>query len=334
MGTGASAELLRFIGATVTVGSSRSSTTTSSPGSRRSWGPLARGRSREEREADPVRRGRAGGKPVSPELARRRIVSEERAPARWLHVLHGIFGAGRNWRSVVDRLVERRSDWGGLLVDLRLHGDSKGFEPPHTLEACVDDLTSLSEKEDLRPAGILGHSFGGKVALAWAARRPAGLETIWVVDSIPGRREPAGSAVQMLEALRELPGPFDDRGDAVEALERVGFDRAVGRWMSTNLAERDGAWTWSLDLEGMEALLDDFFRRDLWDVVEDPPGDVTVHFVRASASNVLGEEETDRIEEAGRRNGRVSLHRLRGGHWLNADNPEGMLNLLDEGLPR
>lgn len=262
------------------------------------------------------------------------MASEERAPPRWLFMLHGIFGAGRNWRSVAARLVERRSDWGGLLVDLRLHGDSKGFDPPHTLEACVDDLEDVSEDEELRPAGILGHSFGGKVALAWGARRPAGLETIWVVDSTPAPREPAGNAERMLASLRELPGPFGDRDEVIDALEDRGFDRRVGRWMTTNLEERDGAWVWDLDLDGLEALLRDFFRRDLWDVVERPPGEASVHVVKASASPVLRDGDAARIEEAGGHNGRVFLHRLEGGHWLNADNPEGMLDLLDEGLPR
>lgn len=271
---------------------------------------------------------------MSPSLHRRRVESDERAPARWLYMLHGIFGAGRNWRSVAARLVERRSDWGGLLVDLRLHGASKGFEPPHTLAACVDDLEALRREEGDEPAGILGHSFGGKVALAWAEGGHEGLETIWVVDSTPGRREPAGNAFRMLKTLRDLPGPFADRDEVVEALEERGFARPVGRWMSTNLAERNGTYAWDLDLDGLESLLRDFFRRDLWNVVEDPPGEVTVHFVRATESPVMGDREAERIEAAGERNGRVFLHRLEGGHWLNADNPEGMLNLLEEGLPR
>ena len=39
------------------------------------------------------------------------------------------------------------------------------------------------------------------------------------------------------------------------------------------------------------------------------------------------------MEAAGRANGRVHLHLLEGGHWLNTDNPEGVLKLLVETLP-
>ena len=53
-------------------------------------------------------------------------------------------------------------------------------------------------------------------------------------------------------------------------------DRSVGRWMSINLEARDGGGAWDLDFDGMEELLRDFFRRDLWSVVEDPPDGVEI----------------------------------------------------------
>ena len=40
-------------------------------------------------------------------------------PARWLLLTHGIYGAGSNWRGIARKLVERRPDWGVVLVDLR-----------------------------------------------------------------------------------------------------------------------------------------------------------------------------------------------------------------------
>src|SRR5690606_41554283 len=55
---------------------------------------------------------------------------------------------------------------------------------------------------------------------------------------------------------------------------------------------------------------------------EAPPARVRIHFVKAEESAVLTEEACARIEEAGRRNGRVRLHRVAGGHWVNADRSE------------
>lgn len=257
------------------------------------------------------------------------VRADAASPARWLMMLHGIFGAGRNWRSVARALVARRPDWGALLVDLREHGRSTGFRPPHTLAATAADLDTLEPPGKV--AGVLGHSFGGKVALL-RGRNDPGIEQVWVVDSTPEAREPAGAAWEMLMLLRRLPERFDDRDAAVAALAAAGVARPVALWMSTNLDWREGEYRWRLDLDAMEALLRDFFRQELWDVVERPREGLTIRFIRATDSPVLGAGAIERIRAAGEATGRVFLHAVEGGHWLNADNPEAVLGLLEQFL--
>ncbi|QQR89912.1 MAG: hypothetical protein IPJ88_17365 [Myxococcales bacterium] len=70
--------------------------------------------------------------------------SEE--PKRWMLFIHGILGRRANWRGIAKRFVQQRPDWGALLVDLRMHGDSVAFEPPHTLEAAAEDLVALEQR--------------------------------------------------------------------------------------------------------------------------------------------------------------------------------------------
>lgn len=270
---------------------------------------------------------------TAPVLAAERVTEEGRVPSAWLFVLHGIYGAGRNWASVVRRLVRERPEWGAVLVDLREHGDSHGFEPPHTLAAAAADLVELSTALGHGAEAVLGHSFGGKVALQLAKDHAEGLRQVWVVDSTPTAREPSGSAWEMLELLRGLPGPFASRQEAVSALVERRVAEPVARWIVTNLERAEGeAYRWRFDLASVEALLRDFFRRDLWDVVESPPGDFEVHIVKAEESSVLSEGEVARAEAAGRETGRVHVHRVAGGHWVNADDPEGLLELLLEHL--
>lgn len=275
-----------------------------------------------------------GGEEEGVRLATRRVEPDGTPGSGWVRFLHGVFGAGRNWRTVARRLTEARPDWGGELVDLRLHGSSRQAPPPHTLEACARDLEVTVEAGGRRPRVLLGHSFGGKVALTAAARNPEGLEQVWVIDASPSARSPGGSAVEMLRAVRRRPGPFAGRGEAVSALEAEGFPEEVGRWMATNLEEGPEGLRWALDPDALEELLADFFRRDLWAVIEDPPGALEVHLVKAEDSEVVDEEEADRVEQAGSAHGRARLHRLEGGHWLNVSNPEGLLELLERRLPR
>jgi esterase len=262
-----------------------------------------------------------------------RLTGSDPHPDRWITVLHGVFGRGRNWSTVLRRVVERRSGWGALLVDLRLHGDSPAGSRPHTVAGAAGDVASLLEELDLPPTAVLGHSFGGKVALELAAAAPAGLRQLWVVDSTPEAKPPSGSAWGMIEVVRDLPSTFATRAEAVAGLERAGYAPAIAQWMAMNLEPREGAFGWRLDFDALEEILRDFFDRDLWSVVEAPPPGAEVHFVRASRGSVLSPEAVERLEKLEREGKGVVLHHLEGGHWLNADNPDGVVELLVERLP-
>lgn len=227
-------------------------------------------------------------------------------------------------------LADRRPDWGVFLTDLRQHGDSMGFEPPHTLAAAAADVAAMVADAAVTAPAVLGHSFGGKVALAYAAREPEGLEQVWVVDSTPEPAEPQGSAWEMLGVLRSLPEVFEERSEAVGLMTSRGVARPVAQWMTTNLEHRDGRYHWGIDLDDMEALLRDFFATDLWHVVESPPAGVDVHVIRATESSVLRDATVERIRAAG---DRVHYHEVDGGHWLNADNPDALVDLLARALP-
>ena len=254
-------------------------------------------------------------------------------PRSGLLVLHGFFGAGRNWTTVARGLAKARPDWGAVLVDLRLHGASQGFPPPHTLDGCADDLAVLTQALDTPVRAVLGHSFGGKVALTYLAHRPPGLRQIWIVDADPSAGSPLGAAWEMLRAVEALPPVFRRREDFVAALERSGYDRRIGEWMATNLEPAERGYRWRLDVAALEALLRDFFRADLWSVVEQTPPGVELRVIRATRSSVIPEASVARLEAIGRATGRVFVDRVTGGHWLNADNPEAVTALLAARLP-
>lgn len=252
---------------------------------------------------------------------------------QWLLMLHGIYGRGRNWTSLARDLTSRRADWACALLDLRLHGDSPAFSPPHTVAAAAGDVARYEQETGFHASSVLGHSFGGKVALAHAALGRDRLAQVWVIDSTPEARDPSGSAWRLLDVVRGLPPDFASRKEAAAGIEAAGYGRAVAAWMSSNLHHHDGRYSWRLDLDGAEAMLRDFFATDLWPIVDDPPGDMVLHFVKATASSVLSEEACRRIEEAGRRHGRAHLHRVPGGHWLHTDNPRALEELLVSTLP-
>jgi pimeloyl-ACP methyl ester carboxylesterase len=265
-------------------------------------------------------------------LHTQRIVGPDAPPTRWLYLLHGIFGAGRNWNAVSRRIVEARPDWGVLAVDLRGHGRSERGAPPHTLQACVDDLLHLPDAGAPPATAVLGHSFGGKVATLFA--EAAELSSLWIVDSTPSAREPAGSAWKMIDVLEGHPGPFRDRDAGIAAVESAGYDHAVAMWMGTNLDRGpDDAWRWRLDARQMRDLMIDFFDVDAWPALRRAAEAGTrVRLLRATESSIVSDD--DRRLLAGLEADGLPVEHVdvEGGHWLNADAPDRVAELVTDGL--
>lgn len=260
------------------------------------------------------------------------FVGDEQAPLRLL-VLHGIFGRGRNWTTIARRVSRRRPEWAHLLLDLRQHGESPDLAPPHTVDATAADVARFEEATGFYAGAVLGHSFGGKVALLHASRSHDQLTQAWIVDSTPETRTPSGSAWRMIDVIRGLPATFSSRAAASAALVAQGYADHVAAWMASNLTFDRGAYRWRLDFEVMEALLVDFFSLDLWPIVEHPPEGVEIHFVKGEQSTVLSEAACARVESLAAEHGQVFLHRVRGGHWLHAENPDAVVSLLARHLP-
>jgi lipase len=80
--------------------------------------------------------------------------------------LHGITASGRQFRGLAEEYLAER--FYVLAPSLRGHGES-GWEPPWNIETHVNDLLETLERE---PATWIGHSFGGRLILELAARRP------------------------------------------------------------------------------------------------------------------------------------------------------------------
>lgn len=96
----------------------------------------------------------------------RYLVAGEGEP---LVLVHGLGGAASNWVALAPLLQPRRRV---LVPELPGHGGSEPLPGRPALEAYAESLGSLLEHEAAAPAHVVGHSFGGAVALRLAIRRP------------------------------------------------------------------------------------------------------------------------------------------------------------------
>jgi len=252
--------------------------------------------------------------------------------------LHGILGSGSNWRTFARRLVAQRPSWRAILVDLRKHGESQDFAPPHTLAACAEDLTAL-ERVVGRFDAVVGHSFGGKVALEYARAR-TDVDTIWVLDSAPGahpdRREtpPTSGALetsdQIIAMLSTLPEKWDTREAFVEYVEKQGATRSIAMWLAMNVRQASDGYVMRVDVPAMRALIDDYFLRDQWPFLEDPMRTTKVHLVVGGKSRSLARGEralATRVQQQAP--DRTWLHVVaEAGHWIHVDAPDELLALM------
>jgi pimeloyl-ACP methyl ester carboxylesterase len=250
---------------------------------------------------------------------------------RTLVMLHGIYGRGRNWQGIARAVVAARPEYACWLVDLPHHGDSPAGAHGDTVRGLAADVIDWMASSGIVADAILGHSYGGKVALAIAAEAPEVRLQIWVIDSTPETKPPTGSAWTMLDLIRRLPPRFKTREEAIEQIIQGGYTRGVAQWMSTNLTRVDDAFAWRLDFGAMERLMRDFFQTDLWSVVESPSGQHDIHVLKASESSAISTDAVRRLEAA--TNDRVHLHHRAGGHWIHAESPQVVIDLLLQYLP-
>jgi pimeloyl-ACP methyl ester carboxylesterase len=267
---------------------------------------------------------------VTTGLAATRIAAVDE-PDHALVMLHGIYGRGRNWQAIAKGVVGERQEYGCWLVDLPHHGASPPAIHGDTVAGLAHDVREWLDAEGVAPNAILGHSYGGKVALAMAAQWPGARLQVWVIDSTPEVKTPSGSAWGMLEIIRALPPRFESRDQAVQALVQHGYAPGVGQWMATNLVREGRGFVWALDFEAMERLLRDFFATDLWNVIESPAPEHDIHIIKASESSAISTAAVVRIEAAS--GDRVHLHHRSGGHWIHAESPQVITELLIGTLP-
>jgi lipase len=104
-------------------------------------------------------------------------------PARPAQILaiHGLTGHGQRWQTLAGRL----SEFAITAPDLLGHGRSS-WDAPWSIDANVDALAALLEADATDPVVVVGHSFGGAIALSLAAVRPDLVSKLVLLDPAAG----------------------------------------------------------------------------------------------------------------------------------------------------
>lgn len=246
--------------------------------------------------------------------------AETRPP---LVIAHGLFGSARNWGGLSKRFASdgRRV----VAVDMRNHGDSFR-DPSQAYEDMAGDLAEVIAEEG-GEADLLGHSMGGKAAMAMALTAPRGLRRLIVADIAPVSY--AHSHAEHVAAMRavDLSG-VARRSDVDRALTEGVPDRALRAFLIQSLAVTPEGARWKLNLEALD---DQMGSMTGWPEIAGR-WDGPALFLYGGASDYVTEAHKPSIE-ALFPNARFEA--IEGaGHWLHAEAPgpfaEAVERFLDD----
>lgn len=165
-------------------------------------------------------------------------------------LVHGNGGHAHWWTPLVPALVP---GWRVVVPDLRGHGESDWpAAPAYQLDDLLADLEAIRHTLAPGPIAIAGHSMGGRIALAYAARHP--VRGLALVDTHLGGVEPAIAARWRGRVSGRRDGSsYPTRDAALAAFRFVPAERDVAPETVALLAthaihERaPGAWTFRFD---------------------------------------------------------------------------------------
>src|ERR671935_1460043 len=142
-------------------------------------------------------------------------------------LVHGLGGAAANWIELAPLLARRHRV---LVPELPGHGLSTPLPAVPNLGVFADRIGLLAEREGMLPAGVVGHSLGGVVALRLALRRPDDVSSL-VLAAAAGissttRRARYGLRILGIIGPRRLVAPWADSVAGSTSLRYAVF----GRW--------------------------------------------------------------------------------------------------------
>jgi lipase len=198
-------------------------------------------------------------------------------PVRLL-AIHGLTGHGQRWQPLATRHLAEISV---AAPDLIGHGRSS-WAAPWTIDANVAALAALLEHQAEGPAVVVGHSFGGAVALHLAAAHPDRVAALVLLDPAIGLD--GAWMREIADAMLASP----DYPDVAEARA----EKATGAWADVDPAVLDaeldehlialpaGRYGWRISLPAMMSYWSELAREIVL-----PPKEVGTTLVRAARTS-------------------------------------------------
>tara|TARA_R110000782_G_scaffold149437_9_gene242125 strand:+ start:758 stop:1528 length:771 start_codon:yes stop_codon:yes gene_type:complete len=180
-----------------------------------------------------------------------RLNYTELGQGRPVIILHGLFGSARNWQGIARSLADSHHV---ITPDLRNHGQS-----PHaqsmSYQEMADDVIAIADHLNLKDLIIMGHSMGGKVAMAAALTQPERFSALIIVDIAPVNYDHNFDLLIM--AMKSLNlDQLESRAQAEAIMSSSIDDTGVIQLLLQNLIRIGDKLQWRINLESIMENLD------------------------------------------------------------------------------
>lgn len=233
-------------------------------------------------------------------------------------ILHGLFGMLDNWQTLARKIAENYTVY---LLDQRNHGRSPHAEV-HTYQEMAKDLKAFMDQELLTRAHVLGHSMGGKTAMQFASFFPEMVDHLIVVDIAP-KVYPRGHDA-IFKALQSLR--FEDavsRKDVDDQLAEYIDDLGIRQFLLKNIVrDKVSGFRLRMNLPVLYEDYENILGTLNWEHRFEGP----TLFIRGEESPYIADGDMKEILQLFPA---AKLETVKeAGHWVHAENPEQLLQLL------
>lgn len=238
-----------------------------------------------------------------------------------LIILHGLFGMSDNWHNIARKLSETNIVY---TIDQRNHGQS-----PHSsalnYNVMADDVWELMNTENIDEAIIIGHSMGGKTAMAFANKYPDKTEKLIVVDIAPKAYMPGH--IIYFDAMKTINIKASGRKEIEDQLAKSITDKGEMLFLLKNIYRKEnGEFGLKINLEAIE----NNYEEIIGEVIFNKPLNTPTLFIKGQNSNYITENDKILIPQNFTKVSFITISNA--GHWVHAENPEDFLMAINEFL--
>lgn len=236
-----------------------------------------------------------------------------------IFITHGLFGCKKNWHSLA-KLIASSTNRMVVTLDARNHGDSE-HTPVMNYLLMRDDLLGVMDRLKVERPILLGHSMGGKTAMACALSHPERLSSLIVVDVAPQPSPGVETLKMYAQKMKEVKIPIgvsflEARRQIMKQLQP--FVKSMGEltFLMTNLRENNNSISWQVNLDAVIANIEDIGNFPQFDTT----CNVKTIFIGGSLSRHLDESSLQCVKRLFP--GATVEHIFAAGHWVHSEKPQ------------